>query len=241
MLIGRSDDARVVPLLSLESSAASMGTERAAARAMRIARATRDFAGLAEAAEALRGARRRTLDAALVAGSRAVVSRSGDAPRPLAPGLYLVQPPMIGADARTLRETADRRDVPVLVLAREPMTRAGCWPMVAVGPQVIRAHVEPPVPLERVDASPTKDRGDLLPEPRWFETAIAALCDTALSVLEPDDPPQHRVDDLLEFVEAHPLGLPLLSALADAARAAIGAPEPRFERRRGGVDEPFGF
>lgn len=215
--------------------------ERACVRALRLARATSDFAQLATLAGQLADIRRRKLDAALIAGPRAVVGRMADMPRPLAPGLYLIQPPMIGADARTLQETADRRGVPALVLAREPLTRAGKWPVVGVGPQVVRALVDPPIPLERVDAAPTRDRGDVLPEASWFLAASAALGAAALRSMEPDDPPQHRVDDLLDFLEAHPMDQSLLVALRAACEEAVGAPPPAFLRRRGGLDNPFSF
>ncbi len=59
-------------------------------------------------------------------------------------GCYLVQPPQVGADARRLRLSALHREVPILVVCREPTTKLSEVPIVAVGPVTVRAKVDPP-------------------------------------------------------------------------------------------------
>ncbi len=218
-----------------------LSAERQCARALEAARRADDFQSMADLAAALWQARAAKIELARHAGPRAIVARIDDVPTPIAPGLYLMQPPMIGADGRTLQETADRRKAPAMVLSREPMTRKGKWPIVGVGTQVVRVLIDPPEPLERVEKAITKDKGDVLPDATWFIGAAVALGDAALRAVDPEDPPQHRVDDLLDFLEAHPLHEALHTALIAACRESIDAPPPPFERRRGAFDDPFGF
>ncbi len=197
-------------------------------RALDMAHRAGDFERMARICLPLQEARRQKRLLAIDARPVFVISRPEDVPRRLEAGRYLVQPPMIGADARALRETADRQRVPALVLCREPATRAGQWPIVAVGPQTIRAKVPPPANATAPDAA-------------WFEMAAEALGDAAIDRLKPDDPPHWRIEDLLEFLDAHPDHEKLHQRLDEACRAAIGAPEPAGRRRRNVIDDPFGF
>lgn len=70
-------------------------------------------------------------------------------PKGLRAGCYLVSPPRVGVDGRTLRELADKHEVPIVVTVREPTTQAGLWPVVAVGPVTLRAKVPPPLVSSR--------------------------------------------------------------------------------------------
>jgi hypothetical protein len=163
-----------------------------------------------------------------------------DLPRPLRPGCYLVQPPLIGREGRRIRETADKKAVPVCVLTREPLTRSGKWPVVAVGPLVVRVQVDPPWPVERVERSPSKDADDRLPPAEWFAGASEALGDAAIAKLRHNDHPHYQVDDLLDYLDAHPEHEKLHQALAAACRAAVGTEEPVLPRRRG-IQDPYSF
>lgn len=214
--------------------------EREAGRALRSARRLGDFERMARICMPLQEARRQKREAALDAGPVALLRRQQDLPSPLVPGLYLLQPPMIGRDGRSLRETLDRRGIPASVLTREPLTRAGKWPIVAVGPMVIRVQVAPPWPVERVETSMSKDDDDRVPPTEWFVRASEALGDAAIGALGEGDHPHYRVDDLLDFLEAHPEHEKLHQALETACRAAIGVDEPLLPRRRG-FDDPSGF
>lgn len=215
-----------------------------AANALNRARRTNDFERMNRICLPLQEARRQirqiATDAASGAGTVQVVSHPGDLPGPLEPGCYLIQPPMIGADARVLRETAYKRRIAVAVLAREPLTRKRLWPMVGVGIVSIRAQIAPPVPLERRDDHITKDGYEGPVSVAWFEAAGEALGDSAIAALDADLHPHWRVDELMEALDACPEHEKLHQALASACREAIGVPEP-VGRRPSPFDNPFSF
>ncbi len=215
--------------------------ERLSERALRQARSARDFERMARICLPLQEARRQKRLIALDAGFGLLICKGADVPRALEPGVYLLQPPMIGAEARTLREHADRKKVPALVLCREPMTRDGRWPMVAVGPRIFRAKVATPEPLERVEDHVTKDRYSGLPPASWFEMASEALGDAGFAALPDVEHPDFRVDDLLDLLDAHPGHEKLHQWLAEACRVAVGSAPPTESRRLGFGENPFGF
>ena len=78
-----------------------------------------DFERMARICLPLQEARRQKREQAWDTGPVALVRRQRDLPSPLVPGLYLLQPPMIGRDGRSLRETLDRRKIPASVLTRK--------------------------------------------------------------------------------------------------------------------------
>jgi hypothetical protein len=225
----------------LHSAAAEyFDAERLCGKCLSAARANLDFERMARIVLPLQEARRLKREAALDAGVVALLRTTADIPRPLKPGCYLLQPPLIGRDGRSLRETLDRKGLPASVLTREPLTRKGLWPIVGVGPMVIRVQVAPPWPVERVETSVSKDAESRLPPAEWFAAASEALGDGAIGALTVGDHPHYRVDDLLDFLDAHPEHEKLHQALEQACRAAIGVPEPMLPRRRG-LDDPFSF
>lgn len=122
--------------------------ERICAECLRKALALRDFDRLARIVLPLQEARRQKRDLAIDAGRVLVVNGELPSEDDLQPGCYLVEPPRVGVDGRLLREAADRRGVPAVVVVREPETRDGLWPIVAVGPVTIRTKVKPPAPEE---------------------------------------------------------------------------------------------
>jgi hypothetical protein len=217
--------------------------ERLASAALRRAHSAHDFGRMARILLPLQEARRQKRQLAVDAGERFLVStpwRGG-----MVPGCYLFQPPQIGADARAFREAADAAQVPVFVLTREPLTRDGKWPVVAVGVVSVRARVDPPWPLERVETRVTRDAVDGVtygpPEVPWFEAAAEAIGDAVIAKLNPADPAAWRVDDLMEFLDAHPDHEKLHQRLADECRLAMNEDLPEGRRHRPKVDDPFSF
>ena len=212
----------------LHSAAAEyFDAERLCGKCLSAARANLDFERMARIVLPLQEARRLKREAALDAGVVALLRTTADIPRPLKPGCCL-------------RETLDRKGHAASVLTREPLTRKGLWPIVGVGPMVIRVQVAPPWPVERVETSVSKDAESRLPPAEWFAAASEALGDGAIGALTVGDHPHYRVDDLLDFLDAHPEHEKLHQALEQACRAAIGVPEPMLPRRRG-LDDPFSF
>lgn len=223
-------------------------------QALMDARALDDFGRMARICLPLQEARRWVRQEALDAGRVTVVASKADLGDPAtgpAPGCYLVQPPMIGLDARLLRDAAWAARIPVAVLAREPLTRDGLWPVVGVGHRVARARVEPPACVGRWtrgdgDRPMTGDRitGPISAE--WFAAAGEALGDAAVvearASAQPGDPPAWVVDDFLDYLPACPDHEKFLQALAEACRAAMGTTTPRDRlRRRGVAPNPYGF
>ena len=201
-------------------------------RAMDRALRARDFDRVSRIVMPLQEARRQrrheATDAARVTTMRELTSRGAG----MQPGCVLIEPPMVGVDARTVRAIAERKRVPLMVLVREPMAASGRWPIVAVGggdfrAAIVRVQVEPPA------------GGEITPA--WFLATQDALGDAAIAKVKPAWPADHRVEDLLEYLEGVPDHEKLLQAVAAAAREAMGQLATPYPRRRGTFDDPFSF
>jgi hypothetical protein len=228
--------------------------ERLCMEALSQAHAGHDFERMARIVLPLQEARRqkRQLAVDLSEGVIAVVDHASIIPHdpdmhPPAPGLYLFQPPLIGAEARTFREVADGVDAPVMVLTREPMTRDGLWPVVSVGATTVRIRIPPPqLPpprtIVRQETGITRDNLHAGAEAgiplAWFEDAAERLGDSAIAKVRPDDFAAWRVQDLLEGLEACPFHEKLHQRLEEACHQAAREPLPtladekRIRRRR---------
>lgn len=205
--------------------------ERLAIRALDRAWALHDFERMARIVLPLQEARRQKRHQAADAGACFVLRSMPARTQSLEPGCYLLEPPLLGIDGRTLRDLADRKKTPVIVTVREPLTKAGKWPIVAVGtgptmPTSFRAYVEPP------QESP--------PTVPWFLSTNEALGDVAISRLEKSHLAAYHVDDLLHHLEALPDHEKLHQALETACRRAMKEPVPGVPRRRG-IDNPYSF
>ncbi len=209
-------------------------------RALTLAVKASDWDRVARIALPLQEARRQIRQLAVDVPTVRILDTQAQLRRPAEPGCYLVQPPLIGAEARAFRVSAEKRRVPVFVLAREPRTDAGLWPIVGVSSISVRTKVEPPPGVEPDDASPTRDRvKDGIPKD-WFEAAAEALGDAGFASVDPAWPAAHRVEDLIERLDAVPEHEKLHQHLADASRDAMREPAPPAPRRRG-ADHPFSF
>lgn len=222
-------------------------TEKLAAKALLAARKVGDFERMARVVLPLQEARRQRRHEAADSGLRLILSQLPAGRNDLVPGMYLVQPPLVGMNARALRQTADAARTPVIVVCREPMTKAGLWPVVAVGggalmtSQPIRTRIAPPPGVTPRDSGMTRDVVTETPPPEWFLAANEALGDAAIAALNPKDPAAWRVDDLLDALDALPDHEKLHQALAAACREAVGAPAPDRPRRKSRHDDPFSF
>jgi hypothetical protein len=211
-------------------------------RALEKAHRARDFERLARIALPLQEARRQKRLMAADAGRQTVIDSSRALRAPPAPGCYLVQPPLVGIDARGLRDRADAAKVPILIVTREPMTLSGQWPVVAATTGLsIRVRIGPPWPLQRVESGWTRDNATEAPPAEWFLGAADAISREGLKKLDPADAPAWRVDDLLVLLEAHPDDELLHQALGDTAREALALPLPEGPRPRRLRDDPYCF
>ena len=197
--------------------------EELSLKALLRARGRDDFERMARICMPLQEARRQIRQIALDAGLRPVVTKMPGT-EAIEAGCYLLEPPRIGIEARHLRERAARRGVAVMVLAREPLTKAGLWPVVGVGdgdpfPVSVRTRVQPP------------EGG--VPTVEWFVAAQEALGDAAIAGINPKWPADHRVDDLLELLPAVPDHEKLMQALARTCGEASVSGVSEMPRRPG--------
>lgn len=125
------------------------------------------------------------------------------------PGVHLVVPHGVGADARRLRVCAFQTGVPALVVCREPETMDGRVPIVAIGPVTVRAKVDPPADPDSPDLA-------------WVLAAQEALGDAAIDRLDPAMSGPARIEALREALESVPDHERLHQALAAALREAAG-------------------
>ena len=138
--------------------------ERLCADALRTAIAADDYERAGRICMPLLEARRLKRQQAIDAGRIVIINEPVTEGMEIKAGCYIVCPPRVGAEARTIRQMADQAEVPVIVIAREPATRAGLCPVVAVGPITVRAFVPEPPPVD--PARPGKPRkGPKVPDP----------------------------------------------------------------------------
>lgn len=190
--------------------------ERRCRRALARARTLRDYEMMARILLPLQEARRQKRQLAVDAGRAAALTSL--TPDPLAAGAacLLLRPSLTARDARALRERADARKIPTLVLAAEGPDRDGAWSVVAEGRVKVRARVElPGDPLARSPAGVAT-----VSQISWFEAAAEALGDAAIAQVPPDASAAAQVDALLGFLDAFPDHEKLHQRLAEACRRA---------------------
>ncbi len=218
--------------------------EKFASGALRRAHQEQDFERMARIALPLQEARRFKRDMAIDTGKVTVVDGEIPMGRTLTAGCYLVIPPRVGVDGRMIRDAADEKKVPVVVVVREPPTREGLWPIVTVGPVTVRTKMTPPKPGPAKKAkvgSKSKakpEEGDatapITPEPEWFVHACEQLGDEAIGQIAATLPAATRVAALLDRLEAHPNHEKLHQRLAEACREALLEP---VRKRKPGIGD----
>jgi hypothetical protein len=184
--------------------------ERMSMRALEMARAARDFTLMARITLPLQEARRQRLQLAFDANNFRIVDEPFGEEVRVDAGCYLVQPPLVGADARRLRLAALDQEVPAAILCREPLTKTRLCPIVAIGQLTIRTKIAPPKHWDH----PTLD---------WLAAALEALGDAAIETLDRDCDPIRLVDALLARLDGLPDHEKLHQELAHACREAARA------------------
>ncbi|MFM7133084.1 MAG: hypothetical protein ACKO0W_02070 [Planctomycetota bacterium] len=207
--------------------------ERLCAKALDMARAAGDFNLMARICLPLQEARRQRREIAFDSRRLVIVQDAIPEERAIEPVCYLVQPPLVGADARRLRLIALEREIPAIVLCREPRTQLGLCPVVAIGQVTIRTRIDPPKKWDK-------------PTLEWYAEALEQLGDAAIETLDAGAEPSKQVDALLERLDAMPDHENLHQALAETCRLAgrhyvegVVAPPRAAVRLRTG-EEQFG-
>jgi len=181
--------------------------ERAGEDALRLAHRAGDYERMARICLPLEEARRQKRLEAFDSGNVFIINDEQRLHGTPHPGCYLLEPILVAADARDLRDRANEVQTPVLVVAHEPVTKTGDWPLVAIGPVTIRARVAPAEKVTR----------------EWILAASEALGDEAIESVDPDLSPEERVDDLYDCLGAAPDHDKLHQALMEACRRAHAA------------------
>jgi hypothetical protein len=220
--------------------------EKHALKALERAFAAQDFERAARICMPLQEARRQkrheAVDTAMTFMLRTLPARGHD----LAPGCYLLTPPLIGLEGQTLRSMADRKKVPMLVLCKEPTAASGKWPLVGVSGSdreslVIRFQVPPPEGFEDMPPMGPGENIAAGPTTQWFLSTVEALGDAAIAKVDRKLPPDYRALDLFEFLKAVPDHEKLHQALEAACREATVTKPSDRPRRRAVIDDPFSF
>ncbi len=143
-------------------------------------------------------------DAIHMVEERGVIPGHADCSTALQAGCYIVQAPNVGADARQIRLAALEQEIPVIALACEPMSQLGLLPIVVVGPSALRTKVKPPAAFTA----------------SWCLSAIDALTNEGLAMVDRTRPAAKQVDRLLDLVDSLPESELLHQELAHAAEQA---------------------
>ena len=184
--------------------------EALAHKAMLLAHDDSDFKRMSLAIPTLRQARICRLDAAMKIGTLLVVDVPFEDDVTIEPGCYLIQPPLVGADARRLRLMAVSREINAVVLCREPVIRLGLVPFVALGSgATVRTKMKLPADIENPDLD-------------WYASALEALGEAATE-LDPAMSVEKRVNTLLPRVDAIPEHAGLHQFLEESCREAAEA------------------
>lgn len=199
--------------------------ERLAADALELAHQAADYGRMARIVLPLQEARRNKRLAAVDSGKLIILTERVPPRSEIETACYLVEPPLVGADGRELRERADEEGVPVFVIVREPRTQLGKWPVVMIGPVTVRARIDPPAHPDGPDLA-------------WFEHAGELLGEEVLDQIDPDAPAPARVDqlsDALATVVQHERLHQALEAACREASAAVASGDAEPTRRRTGT------
>lgn len=182
--------------------------ERMAQKALGMARQENDFHRMTRIVMPLLEARRQRFQQALDLKKVVVLDGEVTEEMKIKPGCYLVQPPLVGADARRFRLSALHREIPVAVVCREPLTQLGLCPIVTIAPAgSIRTKIEPPKDPEHPDLA-------------WFVMALEELGNFAIDSIDSALAPERRVDSLMSHLDGIPEHEGLHRCLEEACRAA---------------------
>ena len=183
--------------------------EALAVQALQLARQAEDWDRLARITLPLQEARRQQRQLAFDTNRLIILEEPFDEETiEVEMACYLIEPPLVGADARRLRLRAMEQEVPAVVVCREPMTQLRLWPVVAICPGMTYRHrIDPPADPE-------------MPDLQWMAEAVEQLGDFAIEQVDPGIATLKRVDALITAIEAIPFHETVYQALAAECRTA---------------------
>ena len=173
------------------------------------ARGAFDFDAMAAGVPVLRDARMaRFEDAFRIAdGTIRLLTESPDEETIATPGCWLIQPPLVGADARTLRALAMEQEIPLATLCREPLTQLGLQPIVSIGRVTVRTKIDPPTEPQNPDMD-------------WYRYALDELGESAIDSVDTGIDIVKQVDALLDRINTVQEHARLHDALEETCRLA---------------------
>ncbi len=166
-------------------------SERLAVRAIELAHQVGEFGRMARTLLALQESRRQRMQLASAGTTIKWIEGEIGEDHRVPAGMHMLQPPLVGSDARRIRLTALRRETPALILCREPTTQLGLIPIVAIGLVTVRARIDPP----EKPAKPTK---------KWFLWALEELGDAAIGMIDTGMDAVRQVDYAVALLDAVP-------------------------------------
>ena len=177
-------------------------------KALIASRGRDDWEGMIEITEGLRQSRCGIRRQALVRGAVRLCNEGSTETMAISTGRYLVEPPLVGADARRLVQSGRDNQVAIAVVCREPLTRSGLVPIVAIAPgTTIRVQIDPP-------------SNEKKPTTAWFKNAMESIGDAALDTIDPTKAVDRRIDAILGTIDAIPDHEALYDALSETCREA---------------------
>ena len=183
--------------------------ERSALKIVEDARGVFDFDSMAAALPILRDARMARFEEAfeIAQGTIQKLEEPIDEDFKVTPGCWLIQPPFVGSDARTIRALAIEHELPVAALCKEPLTQLGLQPVVSIGRITIRTKVEP-------SSNPSD------PDVDWVKYALDELGEAAIESVDTGIDIVKQVDALLDRIATIPEHARLHDALEETCRLA---------------------
>ena len=181
--------------------------ELSASAAIERARRDSKWDELASAIETLSVARTRKCSAAHNGKRVRIIQSQEEADSVHEDGRYLVQPPLVGRDAALLDNRLKQEKISCVVACREPSTKLGLCPIVALGSGVtVRVQVEEPKNPEK-------------PTCAWFDHALEELGDHIVDQAEKLNTPTRQLDFLLAHVAATPTHIGVYRAAIERCSA----------------------
>ncbi len=165
--------------------------ERITLKAIEAAREVEEFELMSRICNPLKESRKqRMLEAMNISKKVQIIEHVEPEPTAI-PGIVMIRPPAVAADARRLRIAALHEESPLIIITREPTTRLGLAPIAAVGRITVRVRIEEPKNPEKPSVS-------------WMLGAMQQLGDGAIDTLAPEATPVSKIDSLLAFLDSVP-------------------------------------